>query len=58
MDRIRTRRHLLSPKHMPSFIYKNYTLDTTDPYMGAFEGDLIVLVSTVVLVSHHEIDIF
>ncbi|KAL1657991.1 hypothetical protein GGF50DRAFT_108829, partial [Schizophyllum commune] len=43
MDRIRTRKHLLSPKHMPSFIYKNYTLDTTDPYMGAFEGDLIVL---------------
>ncbi|KAI3998328.1 hypothetical protein EV122DRAFT_256007, partial [Schizophyllum commune] len=42
MRQIRTREHYLDAREMPSFVYKNYITDTTDPAMGAFWGELLV----------------
>ncbi|KAL1750721.1 hypothetical protein FB107DRAFT_279376 [Schizophyllum commune] len=42
LRQIRTREHYLDAREMPSFVYKNYITDTTDPAMGAFRGELLV----------------
>ncbi|KAL1742313.1 hypothetical protein HDZ31DRAFT_15457, partial [Schizophyllum fasciatum] len=44
MKNICVRKHGLSPKHMPSFAYKDYVIDPTDAFMGLFKNNVIVKV--------------